>query len=54
MASILKSGERMHGKMHEHVTCKVSTTWAQPNPILPKHKEIAHIKMHDNTVIMQM
>ena len=30
-------------KMHEHVTCKVSTSLAQPNPILLAHKEIAHI-----------
>ena len=30
-------------KMHEHVTCKVSTSWAQPNSILPAHKEIVHI-----------
>ena len=43
ITSTLKSGERMHGKMHEHVTYKISTSWAQPNPILPAHKEIAHI-----------
>ena len=27
-------------KMHEHVTCKVKkTSWAQPNPNLPAHKQ---------------
>ena len=30
-------------EMHEHVTCKQKTSWAQPNPILPAHKHITHI-----------
>ena len=34
---------QMHGKMHEHVTCKVNTSWAQPNLILLAHKENARI-----------
>ena len=41
-------------EMHKHVTCKTKASWAQPNPNLSTHKQIAHIKMHVNTIIMLM
>ena len=43
ITSILESGECIHGKCMNMSHAKEIASWAQPNPILPAHKEIAHI-----------